>query len=703
MDIEAAAQPPPPPDAHKRLLGRITDVLKSITSGPIAFARALTLIERRPRQDQINYTPNAQDNGFDVPSSLSIVINEYVFTLVSKSVLFDRRYVNFNVYRILTAEEAALPPLDTDIVIQGIRRRLIDRLAAYASSSQVGSWRLCKTESGNRLNKFDDYVQSTVIQWKLTRFICYWFYRYELLWDDEPLVQDVFENTPAFALAAAAAATAAAIEKNRQITIRNTKRNNLFGVPNTRDRCHTWVNGKIAPPPGYNVHTIPRPAAAAAGENFLAAIPYVYVMEGGLYEYKTLPRDYLARTGNDLNITCQIVDRGLGSTYKYSNTKIASPCSDNIGPLPAPCPFQYWADKGTCGDQNSEPNILAHLNEFSDTLNRFYDIDNVPNPRQGDPPVMKITELYRDCMIYKNFKQEATVFKVRLIPKAANMSCIPPNQFPIPDPNNFYKQSIDIIFVNFRIKQYTFIPDICLEPCYALDPQPEPQVQSNKKQKVEPDFNVQGYYVLTIIPTQVLISPEEPLHRCEFNRITRIGLYEYYIKAGYYVCKPLDYKGQCILRSFPINPGAQVVPQTINVEYVYIGHRLNGQEPFNRLFGFEEAEKQALATYSEQIINREPNSDTGLIRTCTGTDDLLKVFVEQMNGENGHCKKSLPSKNTKQKQKIKKDYPQGGTKKQNKTNKKHYRTNMQTNKIRKCKNKKKRTTKKQRTTKKRRI
>jgi len=232
MDIEAA-QPPPPPDAHKRLLGRITDVLKSITSGPIAFARALTLIERRPRQDQINYTPNAQDNGFDVPSSLSIVINEYVFTLVSKSVLFDRRYVNFNVYRRVTAEEAALPPLDTDIVIQGIRRRLIDRLAAYASSSQVGSWRLCKTESGNRLNKFDDYVQSTVIQWKLTRFICYWFYRYELLWDDEPLVQDVFENTPAFALAAAAAATAAAIEKNRQITIRNTKRNNLFGVPNT--------------------------------------------------------------------------------------------------------------------------------------------------------------------------------------------------------------------------------------------------------------------------------------------------------------------------------------------------------------------------------------------------------------------------------------------------------------------------------------
>ena len=620
-------------ERSRGLLEIITDKLKETLTGIPAFARAITLIKGKTIKERINYTrPNDErDDIFSVPDSLSIVIGVYTFTLVSKVVLFDRRYVNFDVR-------------GGDLEAGGLH------LTAYASSSQVGSWRLCKNEPGNRLNKFDDYVQSTVIQWKLTRFICYWFYRHELLWDNEPTIRPA----PGTILSDEENA------ENREITTRNTIRNNLFGVPQTQDHCHTWdnVNDKIAPPPGYNAHSIPKPHAAnAAGQaNFLAAIPYVYVMEGGLYEYKTFPEQYRIRTQDALDITCKIVDRGLGSRYKYSFMNFGK-CSNNIVPLPAPCPFDYWKDdKGTCGDQNSEPKILDHLNRFSATLRDFYDIETV-NP--NDPAsVMKITELYRDCMVYKNFKQEATVFKVRLIPKRGNKLCVPPNAGNIPaNPSpgngpgqsntNFYQQPVDIVFVNFHMRQYTSNPDICLEPCYELDPQPQPQSKRKKQKKeveveeVERDFNVQGYYVLTIIPTCVLQITKNfgisttIVTPCKFNKITSIGLYQFYIKAGYYVCKPLDYTGQCILRSFPINPGAQVIPQKINVEYAYIGHRLNGQEPFKRLFGFTDPEIAALSTYSEQIIT-SPETTVGKIGRTLSTainDALKKTEIEQVKAD----------------------------------------------------------------------
>ena len=360
-------------------------------------------------------------------------------------------------------------------------------------------------------------------------------------------------------------------------------------------------------------------------------------MDGGQYQYQTLPIYYTARTREDDNITCKIVDRGLGSEDKYSDINNNGICVQNRGPLPAPCPFTYWTPaRGNCGNQIDEGIIKERLGEFSTALNAFYEIPMVDGH-------MVITELYRDCMIYKNFKQEATIFKVTLVPKAENILCIPPVPGPIPQPIAFYKQTVDIVFVNYSIKQYTSFPTVCLKPCYPLDPQPIVEEYPVGIDIDAPEFNVQGYYVLTIIPTQVLLPGQLMPIPCEFNNITEIGLFQYYIKAGFYVCKPLDYRGQCILRSFPINyPDAVFVgdpPEvppitTINMEYAYIGHRLNSEVPFKTLFGWTDDERSALSTYSEQIISSPATTLGTLIRQMTNaSSDVEKsdTLIRQLN------------------------------------------------------------------------
>ena len=196
----------------KGLLKAVGDFLKptvqEIGAAVSRFARAITIIQKPVYVDQINI-PISSIGVAAVAPSLSITIWGYRFTLIRKCVLFDRKYVNFDVY-------------------DNIHDNLIHQLTAYGSSSQVGSWRLCKLEAGNRLNKFDDYVQSTVLQWELARFICYWFYRYQLPWDDEPNVRAGQALDPRKTYIRLTAYQAQ--QMNLRINARNLIRNNLFFV-----------------------------------------------------------------------------------------------------------------------------------------------------------------------------------------------------------------------------------------------------------------------------------------------------------------------------------------------------------------------------------------------------------------------------------------------------------------------------------------
>ena len=478
-------------------------------------------------------------------SNISIIIGQYKFTLIEKIVIFDRRYVNIDVYNS-----------------NGV---LIHQLTAYASSSQVGAWRLCKIEPGNRLNKFDDYVQSTVIHWKLARFICYWFYRPELLWADETIPQD--------------------LQQQHLIGPTQTRNN----IRNNRAPFVYPIVPPVVPPNGF-----PQPGTDAA-------IPVYYVMEDRLYAYQSFPQSYNVRTAANNTITCKIVDRGLGSSECYNN-EYPGICPGNVNcPLPAPCPFQYWDGNGKCGDNLGENNIKFFLNRFSQILNGFYNIEQ----ENGS---MKITELYTDCMVYKNFKQDAHVFKVRLIPIPGNNLCYPnsdpQNNAPIPADQSFYKQKIDLVFVHYTIQQWGD-PNYEPKECYDRN--------VNQNADPEPLFNVQGYYILTIIPTKVLNVNPAGITPCDFNNITDIGLFMNYIKAGYYVCKPLDYRAQCREYSF----GAADPLTVINLEYFFTGTRYNPLWPFKTLFGYTDPDILALSKYSEAIIYSPTIETGGLKRQLT--------------------------------------------------------------------------------------
>jgi hypothetical protein len=638
-------------------LEKIGNILKTQVANALQLsnqiARLLTII-RKPYLNPQTPTALEIDENINRPSaianpSLTIVILPYAFTLVSKCVIFDRKYVNFDV---------------RDDLGQTLH------LTAYGSSSQVGSWRLCKMEPGNRLNKFDDYVQSTIIQWKLSRFICYWFYRHELLWDNEPIAEQDGH-------------VAGAEARN---DIRNNRAPFVFPphVPANR-------NGRHLPP----LPPLPFPQPGAVD----AAIPVYYVMETRNYAYQTLPIHYTARTQPAENITCKIVDRGLGSRacYKTDHDNI---CAGNVNcPLPAPCPFDYWneEDKGKCGDRDGEHDIKEELDGFSRILDSFYDVETtVPNGP------MVITELYSDCMVYKNFKQEAHIFKVRLKKRQQNHNfrCYPDAVPLIPEPLipfaqiNFYNQDVDLVFVHYTIKQWA-------NPAY------EPRECDEPGADLPSAFTVQGYYVLTIIPTQVLNVSPAGITDCDFNDITDIGLFKNYIKAGFYACKPLDYKGQCIERTF--NAGRLTA---INLEYWFIGTRLNYQWPFYILFAYSDNEKIALSNYSENIIFSPSIVTGGLKRQLTlrpeQENPRLNIITNATNAfiaddlcnaetiDACPCIVPVPVGVGEKKRKA------GGGNKTNK-NRKRYKNKLQTYKRKKCKRRRKTMKKlKKRKTKKRR-
>ena len=599
----------PSPEQVKQFLNNLKNNITNI-------ARSLTIFGPRTQGVPRGYSRNESLSTIVSINGLTIEIGLKYFKLVSKYVLFDRRYVDFNVYNSDPNNNARVEP--------------IHRLTAYASSSQVGAWRLCKSQDGTRLLKFDDYVQSTVIHVILAKFICEKFYTQELLWADEEVEEDD-PNSPTY--------------------IRNQTRNNLIAFR-------------------YNISKLPV-SLSMPQLGTPAAIPVYYVMEDRQYAYKTYPIEYLTRTQDDSNITEKIVERGLTE----------------------PCPFNYWIDKGTCGDNiaGGEPEIKRQLDEFSRQMDAFYNIETNQNP-QGQEK-MKITELYKDCMVYKNFKQSATIFKVRLTPKLfARSGC----------ESAFKKQEITIVFVQYTIKQWN-------------NERYEPRECNDEKAEVsEPDIEIPGYYILTIIPTRgkikTLLSSTEI--NIDFNTITDIGLFVQYIKAGFYACKPLDYKRQCDMSSFieeeeeeeeeEVGKKRSIgkIPRTINYEYVSIANRLNYQFPFFKLFGFDSQMREVLKKYNENPIIISGKTPILGIRTLTTTGDMKLLQIANIEDEVAGCSEPLRRTDNNV---IGKKKQKGGTNKQNKTNKKQYRNKLHTNKIRKCKKKKKRTTKKQRMTKKRRI
>ena len=479
-------------------INRLNNLYRSVTIRTPDVIRNI-LIPTRERNHKFNSflpnTPPPQCN--NIIDGLYITIGEFVFVLKSKFILFDRRYINYNVIEFQT-------------------NKLLHCLTAYTSSSQVGSWRLCMTEAGNRLNKFDDYVQSTVIHWLLSKFFAENFYSPTLPWASEPNGGDSIRTKDPVD------------DTNRTGDNRNASR--------------------ITP----------------AG-----AIDVEYVREGANFEYIIFPIEYV-RTDNNDDIVKQILGRGK-RTIK---------------------PFNYWTpDKGTCGTYKIEKlDITPVLKEFSNLLETTYTVET------------PVEELYSDKMKYitlegKYFEQNARVFRAKLNLIAGQEG-----------------KKVDIIYVHYEIRQWINVDDythdqtIINQINQRIDLNPE-EKDTEINSRINPEINVRGFYVLSVLQPDSDILP--------YYNINQLGLYITYVKAGYYVCKPLDYEAQC---SFPGN--------TVNENYRFIGFRYSHLFPFNKIYGFTPDQISLLETYSEQLhelysnkiqrnIQKNTDAKTGLVRYLT--------------------------------------------------------------------------------------
>lgn len=199
---------------------------------------------------------------------------QYLFYMLSKFVLFDRRYINYNVYK-----KPAIVAAADDAMVADAAWVFQYSLVAYTSSSQVGSWRLCLTEAGNRLNKFDDYVQSTTLHYKICKKMAELYYEPALLWADE------LENNPA-----------PGAEDYRVVRTRNLERNNLN------------VQGAVPHAMDYDP----------------------FVMEGGTHQYFAYPKIY-KKTDPNLVMTDIILNRGISDMFYFWRAGIGrGKCGDNV-------------------------------------------------------------------------------------------------------------------------------------------------------------------------------------------------------------------------------------------------------------------------------------------------------------------------------------------------------------------------------------
>jgi len=476
----------------------VTSVYNGEPNSPDYIGNINSIRNRIPTfKQRVNDDYRTNSIGPDPPSEANIDIfgviikgigNEaYLFYMVSKFVLFDRRYINYNVYK-----KPAVNDVNAGWTFQY-------SLVAYTSSSQVGSWRLCITEAGNRLNKFDDYVQSTTLHYKICQKMSQLYYDRRLLWADEPTdATNERGDIPNY------------VQINAEATQRNAARN-------------PFVQG------------------------VKSALDYdPYVMEGGPNQYLSYPVVYVKTNPNNI-ITDIVINRGIPDMFDFWS-------GSRFNPYP----------NGKCGDNNfNEIQIIKSLKDFSNLLSKYY------TPKEH-------TFLYEDHMTYntptdrKRFESTAQVFLIR-----SQKKDIPLESNEYPDCPEY----IDQICVFYTMQQ--FKPDL-----RTLE------------------LNVAGSYVQTM-PFPCYI-------------VNQLGLYLFYYKCGFYVCKPLEYSTQCRLLEYIRDDGNKImIPVEIIENYNSVGYRHSANYPFFEIYNYEDADKEIIYQYREHqqaIIRTLPiNANADLV------------------------------------------------------------------------------------------
>ena len=104
---------------------------------------------------------------------LSIIIDDFKFTLISKTVASNKGYY-CEKYHFAIQEERKKVVITSEKIgggTEGLSVGEKKRFYAYSSVSQLGTWRLCILDEQNRLLKFDNYIQATLLDVRLQNFI----------------------------------------------------------------------------------------------------------------------------------------------------------------------------------------------------------------------------------------------------------------------------------------------------------------------------------------------------------------------------------------------------------------------------------------------------------------------------------------------------------------------------------------------------
>ena len=104
---------------------------------------------------------------------LSIIIDDFKFTLISKTLASNKGYY-CEKYHFAIQEERKKVVITSEKIgggTEGVSVGEKKRFYAYSSVSQLGTWRLCILDEQNRLLKFDNYIQATLLDVRLQNFI----------------------------------------------------------------------------------------------------------------------------------------------------------------------------------------------------------------------------------------------------------------------------------------------------------------------------------------------------------------------------------------------------------------------------------------------------------------------------------------------------------------------------------------------------
>ena len=83
-------------------------------------------------------------------TDFSVTVDDFTFVIMSKHFLEDKKYILYKSINNKTKNEI--------------------QLSAYTSTSEFGCWRFCRYSQG-RLSKFDNYIQSTILDFRIQDFI----------------------------------------------------------------------------------------------------------------------------------------------------------------------------------------------------------------------------------------------------------------------------------------------------------------------------------------------------------------------------------------------------------------------------------------------------------------------------------------------------------------------------------------------------